>query len=649
VTSVSYRPGARNGFHFKEVSKGEIMNELSRRMFIERLCASTAGGAVLSHVLNRRTGAQNPMSESAPSAGSRSAPQNSVAWNPPPVLTNPNILVIMVDQMRLPVWLDSDQWAALSTTALPNIVGRIQANSYNFGQYYANGTVCTPSRATLLTGLYAPQTAIYCTSDSGSTPALNPAFPNWGHALPLLNAAYKGNVWWFGKWHLSQNRNANPLSNYGFKTRTYPGGTSPYNPSPDGTANEGTDGGLFNGTTWANDAQIAGDFTGWLQGQAPTPGQPSSPWCVTVSLINPHDITFAPAWLQSNQFPPAQYPLPVYFTPPAGDPPSFYQNLPSPWNFENGQQLMAKPSLQRTLVSYLAKKQGSVSDWVLFLNQYFWLQNFVDAQVGLVLDALSNSKFASNTIVIFLSDHGEYAGSHGLHTKGWAAYDESIRVPFNVQFPKQTGLTEMNQMCCAVDFFGLICDLATNGIGQWKVQYPDLSKRQSMWSFLYNNSSETRLAPAPLGLPYILHTFDEFGPSKENPLSHIVCLRTSHDPNSATSGAKLAFYWEWAKCTTYPDSTPPESEFYDYAPHTTNNTSEMGNDITSQNAAVQSKIASYTQVLGSWEPPGAGLIGTELNAQLVGTGTDGKPLSQALLTAQKRYFNYAFGSGTCTV
>jgi arylsulfatase A-like enzyme len=119
------------------------------------------------------------------------------------------------------------------------------------------------------------------------------------------------------------------------------------------------------------------------------------------------------------------------------------------------------------------------------------------------------SPFANNTIVIFLSDHGEYAGSHGLHTKGFAVYDESISVPFYVQFPGQTGSIPMNQMCSAVDLFGLICDLGHGGSGQWRLAYPDLANRQSMWSFLYNNSSETRVAPAPVGLPYIFHTFDQ--------------------------------------------------------------------------------------------------------------------------------------------
>jgi arylsulfatase A-like enzyme len=84
--------------------------------------------------------------------------------------------------------------------------------------------------------------------------------------------------------------------------------------------------------------------------------------------------------------------------------------------------------------------------WALYLNQYFWLQNFADEQVGLVLDALANSPFAQNTIIVFLSDHGEYGGSHGLRRKGNAVYDESIRVPFYVQFPGQSGSFALPQV-----------------------------------------------------------------------------------------------------------------------------------------------------------------------------------------------------------
>jgi hypothetical protein len=160
---------------------------------------------------------------------------------------------------------------------------------------------------------------------------------------------------------------------------------------------------------------------------------------------------------------------------------------------------------------------------------------------------------------------------------------------------------------------------------------------------LYNNSSETRVAPAPVGLPYIFHTFDELGASSENPLGHIVCLRTKHDPSAGQIGAKLAFYWEWGQCTTYPNSTTPDPEFYNYA----NNTSEVGNDYYTKNPVTQTTIAQYTQVLGSWGPPATGLIGTELNVPLVGKGTTGILLSQAQITAQQNYYNFAFGKGKC--
>jgi arylsulfatase A-like enzyme len=616
------------------VSNGE---SVSRRSFLGNLGAGALLGAVGVHP------------QRLPGASA------SAVWTPAPVLKNPNILIVMVDQMRLPVWLSRGQMDALGSSILPNILGRIQANSYNFGQHFCAATNCTSARSALLTGLYVPQTAMYITGDTfGGTcaatmPALNPAFPTWGEALAWLNPAYRGNVWWFGKWHLSANLDAAPLQPYGFNTRTYPGGPPPYNPSPNGFPNEGSNGGDFGGVTLASDAQITGDFIGWLQGQAPASPRRATPWCATVSLINPHDIAQAPAWFRKGPVPPAGVPAPCYyFPPPAGHAPSLYSTTPSPWNYEDLQQVNRKPGLQYSFQKSLDKTVGTVTDWTLFLNDYFWLQHIVDRQVGLILDALASSPFASNTVVVFLADHGEYAGSHGLHDKGSAVYDESLHVPLYVQFPGQTGSILMRQMCSGVDFFGLICDLAANRKGQWKQAYPDLANRQSLWSFLRGNSRETRVAPAPVGLPYIFHTFDESSPLPASQgKRHIVGLRTKFDLNAGAIGGKLAFYWEWGQCSTLPDGMPPDPEFYDYNPETTNNTSELGNDYYSNNAAVETKIAQYTQALGSWGPPSSGLIGSELAAPLIGAGTDGKPLSQALADAQLVYLNYIYGAGAC--
>jgi len=78
-------------------------HEVSRRIFLERLAA----GAFL--------GAAGAYSKPAVAASS------SVAWTPAPVLKNPNILVIMVDQLRPPMWMDANQAAELSQSVLPNM------------------------------------------------------------------------------------------------------------------------------------------------------------------------------------------------------------------------------------------------------------------------------------------------------------------------------------------------------------------------------------------------------------------------------------------------------------------------------------------------------------------------------------------------
>jgi hypothetical protein len=163
----------------------------------------------------------------------------------------------------------------------------------------------------------------------------------------------------------------NPLKPYGFSTRTFPGQG---NPSPDGAANEGADGCLFNGPVYANDAQIAGDFIAWLGSQPPSqacdvqvagPGSPpASPWCAALSLINPHDIALGPARLQ-NPVPPANVPsLPVYYpAPPFGplsNPAPLYTAYPAGWNYENLQTVKNKPGIQYAFQSTFNRRFGQV-------------------------------------------------------------------------------------------------------------------------------------------------------------------------------------------------------------------------------------------------------------------------------------------------
>lgn len=67
---------------------------------------------------------------------------------------------------------------------------------------------------------------------------------------------------------------------------------------------------------------------------------------------------------------------------------------------------------------------------------YYSLQLEVDRHICEVLDALIDSSFYNNTIIVFTSDHGELLGAHGgLFQKWYQAYEEAIHVPLIIQNP----------------------------------------------------------------------------------------------------------------------------------------------------------------------------------------------------------------------
>ncbi|MEZ4714563.1 MAG: sulfatase-like hydrolase/transferase [Caldilineaceae bacterium] len=53
--------------------------------------------------------------------------------------------------------------------------------------------------------------------------------------------------------------------------------------------------------------------------------------------------------------------------------------------------------------------------------------DLIDAQVGRLLDALERTGQADNTLVIFMSDHGEMLGDHGIYLKGPYFYEPAAR------------------------------------------------------------------------------------------------------------------------------------------------------------------------------------------------------------------------------
>lgn len=165
-------------------------------------------------------------------------------------LTQPNLLIIMVDQLWNGLWLPNNGSGVPSTATIdalcPNLAF-LRDNSIRFLSFFGAACSCTPSRGTFLTGLYAPQQKTYITQGSPYAPDLHlmtngsgqtTGFSTFGTALQdpdILATPY--NTYWFGKWHLSnENGNETSLVNYGF---TWEDNANSEKPSPNGLPNEG--------------------------------------------------------------------------------------------------------------------------------------------------------------------------------------------------------------------------------------------------------------------------------------------------------------------------------------------------------------------------------------------------------------------------
>jgi arylsulfatase A-like enzyme len=433
----------------------------------------------------------------------------------------PNILVIIVDQLRFPQWYSP-------MAELPNI-SALRRGAVSFEHHYTASNDCTPARAALLTGLYTHQTGCMITGAS----TLDPGFPTWGRML--REQGYS--TWWYGKWHLTHGdrhwtatSGSRDLERYGFGGGTFP--------SPNGAPGQGL----------RRDPFIARQFADWYAEEGA-----SGPWCTTVSLINPHDISWWYLWTDRIH----------------GERLSEPEVTSLPANFETPELLMArrKPRLQRSLQETSASAFGPVPFngaraerlWLDFANLYVKLQREVDHQVGDVMRTLhSNPAVAANTVVVFTSDHGEYGASHGLRGKGAAAYEEAIRVPLLVKDPRgiltRSPHIPRRQLTSSVDVAPLLLTIAA-GDEAWRRDghYAHLADRLDLARLLRN--------PRAAGRHHVLHATDEivteFAVQLYDAPLHIICLRTA--------AAKYAIYSNWAPGAVEPLSHGEDSELYDYS------------------------------------------------------------------------------------
>jgi arylsulfatase A-like enzyme len=425
-----------------------------------------------------------------------------------------NILFVIVDQMRTP-WVYIP--AALRRRQLPNL-WRLERQGVRFSNFYASSSMCTPSRATMVTGLYTHQNGIFATTPPTE---LNPGFPTYG--TMLRQQGYQ--TYWFGKWHLSGGTTGdcgpNPYEEYGFTVDPVSGNC----PSPNGGPGQGQ----------RLDPIIRQRFVDWVAERSATAPADAPPWMATVSLVNPHDIAEYPRFTRAI----------------AGESwsPSVHDSIPA--NFETPAQRRArrKPlmqtrsmELENELFGVMPRDGSPAGPWVRMLDLYLSLQRMVDLQIGYILSGLSNSRFADNTVVVFTSDHGEYAGAHGMRGKGFSFYDEGVRVPLIIQDPSGTWArgrgSNRNQLVEGVDLAALFMTIATGGSG-WRAdpRYAQIARRADIAAIARN--------PLARGRAYVAHATDEPGTSPNLPSPQQARPAPNHIIGVRTAGGKIARYAFW--------------------------------------------------------------------------------------------------------
>ena len=121
--------------------------------------------------------------------------------------------------------------------------------------------------------------------------------------------------------------------------------------------------------------------------------------------------------------------------------------------------------------------QMSDFDHRLVRAAYWAMCDLIDVQVGRLLAKLEETGQLENTLVIFMSDHGEMLGDHGIYLKGPYFYEEAIHVPLIVSWPGHIQPRRVSGMVELVDIAPTLLDAAQ------LAPYPGMQGR-SLWPLL---------------------------------------------------------------------------------------------------------------------------------------------------------------------
>lgn len=328
----------------------------------------------------------------------------------------------------------------------PNI-DRLAASGGVFVNSFCGNSVCSPSRASVLTGLHSHANGVMLL-DRPVTPGV------WTYPLGLRAAGYQTAL--FGKFHLATTR---PETDY---WRILPGQGNYLDPvfiGPDGK-NEKHPGYV---SDVINDLALD-----WLKQR-----DPAKPFFLAVQHKAPHRPWTPPAryaqWLDDVTVPEPETLFDDYATRTSA---AHEQKLEIANDMNLDKDLKVTPdgkvppgSLYAARNADFQKRQPQGRDltrwkYQQYMKDYLRCVKSVDDSVGHILDVLKAAGLEDNTIVIYSSDQGFFNGEHGWFDKRWI-YEESVHMPLIVRWPGviQPG-TRFTPMVQNIDYAPTFVDMA---------------------------------------------------------------------------------------------------------------------------------------------------------------------------------------------
>ena len=422
----------------------------------------------------------------------------------------PNILWICTDQQRA----DSLGCYGNAFVRTPTI-DRLAGTGALFEHAYCQSPVCTPSRASFLTGRYPRTTR--CRQNGQSIPSDEVLVTRL-----LADAGYVCGL--SGKLHISA---CHPSACPGIERRIDDGYADfhwSHDPGPQWIANEywqwlNEIGASFpitpvEGSDWVRFGVPAKwHHTTWCAQKAVTfierAAEMEHPWLFSVNMFDPHD-----PWA-----PPEEYLAPYL---------ARLDELPPP-NYVEG-ELENKPIFQQIGQSrhYCASSAPLITELGerehrLIRAAYWAMVDLIDAQVGRLLDTLERTGQAPNTIVVFTTDHGEMLGDHGLFLKGPWFYEPVVRMPLVVAWPGHVVPQRSNALVELMDIAPTLLEAAGLPV------HPGMQAR-SLWPLL------TGTADAGHHRDDVYSEYYNVMPTSRPPAAYATMLRTERHKLVAVHG-----------------------------------------------------------------------------------------------------------------